>query len=99
MAKDKLHFFDKPGNIQLVLYALYGCCAVLFILDFIIHRHKVHPWEGLLGFYAVYGFVGCVVLVLVAKWMRTFLMRDEEYYDRDELQEVEDQQGGNHVGH
>ncbi|MBU1565238.1 MAG: hypothetical protein KJ630_06380 [Proteobacteria bacterium] len=97
MAKITQHIFDKPGNVQRVLYALYGCCAALFILDFIIHRHKIHPWEGLLGFYAVYGFVGCVVLVLVAKWMRLFLMRDEDYYDREEL-EVDDQQGGNHVG-
>ncbi len=96
MAKNTQHFFDKPGNVTLVLYALYGCCAILFILDFIIHRHKVHPWEGLLGFYAVYGFVGCVVLVLVAKWMRLFLMRDETYYDREELK-GDDQQGGDHV--
>ena len=34
-------------------------------------------------FYPVYGFVGCVVLVLVAKWMRSFLMRPEDYYDED----------------
>ena len=70
---------------------------MLFILDFIIHRHKVHPWEGLLGFYAVYGFVGCVVLVLVAKWMRTFLMRDEDYYDNYEL-DPQETDGGDHVG-
>jgi len=97
MATEKQHLFDNPKNVQRILYILYFCCAVLFILDFIIHRHMVHPWEGLLGFYAVYGFVGCVVLVLVAKWMRTFLMRDEDYYDQMELdpQEID---GGEHVG-
>jgi hypothetical protein len=97
MTSDKQHVFDKPRNVQRVLYLLYFCCAILFILDFIIHRHMMHPWEGLLGFYAVYGFVGCVVLVLVAKWMRTFLMRDEDYYDRNELDQRE-LTGGNHVG-
>lgn len=95
--KNKQYFFDNPGNIKLVLYILYSCCAILFTLDFIIHRHKVHPWEGLLGFHAVYGFVGCVVLVLIAKWMRTFLMRDEDYYDREEM-DVSEQVGGDHVG-
>lgn len=96
MAKE--YFLDNPRNINILLYILYGCCIVLFALDFIHHRHLVHPWEGLIGFYAVYGFVGCVVLVLVAKWMRTFLMRDEDYYDRDwEVQEKITQEEGEHV--
>jgi hypothetical protein len=95
---EKKHMFDDPKNIRRVLYVLYCCCALLFILDFVIHRHLVHPWERLVGFYAVYGFVGCVVLVLIAKWMRTFLMRDEDYYDREELK-VTNVDGGNHVEH
>jgi len=33
------------------------------------------------GFYAVYGFVGCVILVLLAKEMRKVVMRDERYYE------------------
>ncbi len=97
MADDTKHFFDNPANVQRVLYLLYFCCAILFVLDFIIHRHMLHAWEELLGFYAIYGFIGCVVLVLVAKWMRTFLMRDEDYYDRFELDQRE-LDGGDHVG-
>ena len=82
MSDEKQHFFDKPGNIRKVLLALYAICGVLLLLDVIAHRHLSHSWEWLWGFYPLYGFVGCVVLVLVAKWMRTFLMRDEDYYDR-----------------
>jgi hypothetical protein len=82
MNDEKQHFFDKPGNIRKVLLALYAICGVLLLLDVIVHRHISHSWEWLWGFYPLYGFVGCVVLVLVAKWMRTFLMRDEDYYDR-----------------
>lgn len=82
MEKQK-HIFDTPENVQMVLYILYICCGLLFALDFILHRHILHPWEGLLGFYAIYGFVGCVLLVLIAKWMRTFLMREENYYEKD----------------
>ena len=75
--------FDKPKNVKRILYLLYGSCALLFALDFVIHRHVLHSWENLWGFYPLYGFVGCVVLVLVATWMRTFLMRSENYYDED----------------
>ena len=35
------------------------------------------------GFYAGYGFVACVLLVLIAKEMRKLLMRREDYYDGD----------------
>ena len=83
MENEKKYLFDKPSNIKRVLYLLYGCCALLFALDFVIHRHVIHNLENLWGFYPVYGFVGCVVLVLVAKWMRTFLMRSENYYEED----------------
>ena len=79
---DNTSFFDKPKNVKRVLHSLYGCCVLLFLLDFVIHRHVMHSWENLLGFYPIYGFVGCVVLVVVAKWMRTFLMRSEDYYEK-----------------
>ena len=81
MKTEKKYIFDNPKNVKHVLHFLYGSCVILFILDFVIHRHVVHSWENLWGFYPVYGFVGCVILVVVAKWMRTFLMRSEDYYD------------------
>lgn len=84
MSTEKSHFFDKPGNVRLILRGLFAICGLLLALDFVIHRHVYHTWENLWGFYALYGFVGCVLLVLVAKWMRTFLMRDEQYYLRRE---------------
>ncbi|MFT5117908.1 MAG: hypothetical protein ACI9NY_001441 [Kiritimatiellia bacterium] len=74
--------FDNPKNVKRVMYLLYGGCALLLALDFVIHRHVVHSWENLFGFYPLYGFVGCVILVLVATWMRTFLMRPEDYYEK-----------------
>ncbi|MBY6016215.1 hypothetical protein KUW04_00190 [Halomonas denitrificans] len=67
----------------------YGICAALLALDFVVHRHTEHPWETLLGFYPLYGFVGCVVLVLLAKVMRKVVMRPEDYYDRLEGREGE----------
>ena len=43
-----------------------------------------NAWEALWGFYAVFGFIACTVLILVAKEMRKFLMRKEDYYDGDD---------------
>ena len=83
MINEKKYLFDNPQNVKRILYFLYGTCVLLFALDFVIHRHTSHSWETLWGFYAIYGFVSCVVLVMVAKWMRTFLMRPEDYYDHE----------------
>lgn len=82
---EKEYLFDKPRNVQRLLRGFYAICAVLLVLDLVIHRHVYHSWENLFGFYPLYGFIGCVVLVLIAKWMRTFLMRPEDYYRRQEL--------------
>ena len=78
---EKRHVFDDPRNVKRVIFALFTVCGVFFLADFFIHRHVDHPWEALFGFYALYGFVACVVLVLIAKEMRKFLMRKENYYD------------------
>jgi len=78
--QEKRHIFDNPKNVWRVIYALHAICAVVFVADFFVHRHVEHPWEALYGFYCVYGFVACVLLVLIAKEMRKVLMRREDYY-------------------
>ncbi len=84
----KTYLFDKPQNVKRLLRGFYAICGLLVALELVVHRHTYHDWENVPAFYALYGFMGCVVLVLVAKWMRTFLMRAEDYYDRDELGEA-----------
>jgi hypothetical protein len=70
------------SSVRRVLYTLYTCCAALLVIDFLYHRHSVHPWESGWGFYAVYGFVGCVLLVLIAKLLRKLVKRPEDYYTK-----------------
>ena len=71
-----------PGpRLKRGLWVFHVLCVLLFALDFLHLRHAETDFDWLWGFYALYGFVACVVLVLVAKWMRTFLMRGEDYYE------------------
>ena len=81
---EKQHLFDNPRNVSRLLRGFYAVCGLLFVLDFVVHRHTIHAWEQLSGFYAIFGFVAFVMLVLVAKLMRKMLMRREDYYDVDE---------------
>lgn len=77
-------WFDKASNVRRLLRIFYLLCAVLLGVDWLYHRHIVHPWEGMPGFFSTFGFIACVVLVLLAKELRKFLMRDENFYDRDD---------------
>lgn len=79
---ERPHLFDRPENVKRLLAAFYAVCALLFALDFVVHRHIEHPWERLWGFYAVFGFVACVALVLAAKQLRKLVMRAEDHYER-----------------
>jgi len=80
--KDKKHIFDNPGNVRKVLYGLFGCLVLLLALEPFVHKHPYFPWEESFGFYAIYGFVACVLLVLAAKYiLRPIVKRDEDYYD------------------
>lgn len=82
MEKEKKHFFDKPRNVKGLLIFLFGSCIVLLIIDFFIHKHGHFDMEEWPEFYATYGFVSCVILVLAAKYgLRKIVKRKEGYYD------------------
>ncbi len=78
---DKPRWLDRPGNVNRLVYGLYLLGAVLFVGDLLYLKHPHFEMEGVFGFYAIYGFVACVVLVVLAKQLRRLLMRKEDYYD------------------
>ena len=78
------HLFDNPRNVSLFTRGLHISCTLLLLLDFILHRHTAREWEGLTGFYALFGFLACVTIVLAAKQLRKILKRKVDYYDVDD---------------
>jgi len=83
-------WFDRKENVRKILLGLFVGCALLVLVDVIfwITGYDKHPylrWETWPGFYAVYGFVACVVLVLISRFvLRPIVMRGEDYYGADE---------------
>jgi len=60
--------------------------AVLVILDAIpaiVDKEHAHTWvERLPGFWAVFGLVGCILLILLSKaFGHLGIMQREDYYD------------------
>jgi hypothetical protein len=79
---EKPGMFDNPRNVKRLLYTFYGCVVLLLLVDLVYHKHTIFAWEGAFAFYSVYGFVACVILVIVAKYiLRPLVMRKEDHYD------------------
>ena len=76
----KTGWLDDRCNVDKIFYGLALTCAGLFLADFFYHKHANFTFESWFGFFAWYGFVCCVALVLLAKQMRKWVKRDEDYY-------------------
>ncbi len=77
----KSGWFDKKENLKLFLRIFYIILALLLLVDFFIEKHSAFGFDGVPNFFAAYGFISCVLLVLIARVLRKFLMKDENYYD------------------
>lgn len=80
MEGERKRFLDRPQNVRWVLRVLYLICIGLLAADWLVDRHVAHAVESLFGFYALYGFVSCWMLVIVAKQLRRMVKRREDYY-------------------
>lgn len=79
---EKPGMFDNPQNVKRVLVIFFVLTGLVLAIDLFYHKHAIFPWEGYFGFYAAYGFVACVILVIVSKYiLRPLVMRKEDYYD------------------
>lgn len=78
---------QPPRIVRRILTGLYAGCAFFLLLDlgFFLFGFDKHPylrWEKWPGFYGVFAFVACVLLVLVARFLlRPLVMRREDYYE------------------
>ena len=61
----------------------YVALIILIVVDFIIPRHEIHFFgDKVPGFWSLFGFIACVLIIIVSKWVGHLgLMQDENYYD------------------
>ncbi|KAA3627198.1 MAG: hypothetical protein DWQ09_12735 [Proteobacteria bacterium] len=82
MKSNRKWWLDEPRNRDKLYYALWAVCVLIIIPDLFYDKHTYHEFEAWFGFYAIFGFVACVALILLAKQLRKLLKRPEDYYDR-----------------
>ena len=73
------YLINKIGKINTsVLFV----CIIFLILELIGHRHGETSIEDVLFFPAFFGYVSCIVIFKIGVSLRSFLMKDEDYYDK-----------------
>ncbi|MFH1088081.1 MAG: hypothetical protein V1737_05815 [Chloroflexota bacterium] len=72
-----------------ILIMTLAAVLLSIIIDLSLHRGKGDfPWSSVPGFFALFGLVGCVALIVVSKWLsHRWLQRREDYYDRNDADE------------
>ena len=74
-------WIESRRVVDRLVWVLAAVCGLLLAADF-VYGKKVHfDFEGWPGFYALFGFLAYVGLVLTAKALRRVLMRKQDYYE------------------
>ena len=78
-----IDIIDKLST-KIVKKIAYGMLVLLVLADFIIPRHEIHFFgDKIPGFWSLFGFISCVLIIVVSKWIgHHWLVRDEDYYDK-----------------
>ena len=75
-------WLDDPASRDKVFWFVVASFVVSVLASAAPYeRHPYFSFEEMPAFSAVYGLTCCIGLVLAAAQMRTFLMREESYYD------------------
>ena len=61
----------------------YAALILIFAIDFIIPRHEAHfIGDRIPGFWSLFGFVACILIIIISKWIGHLgIMQDENYYN------------------
>lgn len=77
------HWLVRPRTIRRLWQAFIAVLALTVLAELVIEAHPHFAVERLFGFNALYGFLACAVLILVAKGIGLVLKRPDTYYDDD----------------
>ena len=77
----KKHWLVRPETVRLLWRIGLAVLALLVISDVFIHGHPISRVDGTFGFYAWFGLLTCVGMILFAKVLGVILKRGDTYYD------------------
>ena len=71
-------------NGRVVRFLLYGIAFGILIWSLTVDTSHAHTWaeKFIPGFWSLFGFISCVLLIFISGWLaKAGLSREEDYYD------------------
>ena len=78
------HWLARPSTIRLLWRVFAAVLALTVLAQVVIGVKGYFGVDGWFAFGAVFGFLSCLAMVLVAKALGFVLKRDEGYYSKGE---------------
>ena len=79
-----VNFFGAERYKKQRWLLLFVVLTMVVIADFLVPRdHTDYVWHAIPGWAAVFGFISCVAIIFISKFIGHSggIMRDEDYYD------------------
>jgi hypothetical protein len=80
MNDNNSHWLTRPATIRKLWWGFSIVLALTVAAQLSIYVKGYFGADGWFGFGAVFGFLSCLAMVLVAKGLGVFLKRSEDYY-------------------
>jgi len=77
----KQHWLYRPGTTRKLWIAGIIILLLTIVAEPFISLHPHFSIEKLFSFYALFGFISCVVMVAAAKLLGVLVKRKDDYYD------------------
>lgn len=83
MIKRIVNYIGDKENTGTLKKLLGITLVIIVVADYFAERHHVaFFWDEIPGWWAFYGFIACIILILVPKTIgHLWLMKEEDYYD------------------
>jgi hypothetical protein len=84
MIRKLVYYIGNPENAGKLKILGYIALIITFASDFFVHReHAVYIWDKIPGWGAFYGFISCVLIIIISKFIghQGGIMKKEDYYD------------------
>ena len=75
------HWLTRPRTLRRLWQVFIAILALTVLAEAAIEAHPHFAIERLFGFNALYGFLACAALILVAKGIGLLVKRPDRYYD------------------
>lgn len=75
------HWLVRRRSIRMLWIVFVAVLVIVAVGDVVVHGHPYFGLDGTFAFYAWYGFLTCVGMILFAKAVGVFLKREDTYYD------------------